>query len=269
MADLKTYATTKAALISVPTPVDTRTYRAFGHNQLVDLTLEGIEKSGFKLDNEYYTMAREGNVANGRYTIRDVADSEMQIQVGWQNSLNKSISLKWALGVRIFICSNGAISGDMGAFKKKHQGGIQEYTPHAISEYIKTAGDVFLNMQKERDAMKQVEVSKRTVAELVGRMYLEDEIIESTQLNIIKRELDHPTFDYGAPGSLWELFNFTTYALKEVHPTLWMDTHINTHAFFVNAAGILIENKPLIVLPSEGERIAANQLDLFNETIMI
>jgi hypothetical protein len=157
--DRNTYETTKGAIINVPTPQDTRTYRAFSHESLIDLTLDGIYHSGFLLDKEEYTMARDGNVANGRYTIKNVKDNEMQIQVGWQNSLDKSISLKWAMGVHVLICSNGCVSGEMGAFKKKHNGEIQTYTPYAIGEYIKTAGDVFLNMQKEREAMKLIEAN--------------------------------------------------------------------------------------------------------------
>jgi hypothetical protein len=65
-------------------------------------------------------------------------------------------------------------------------------------------------------------------------------LIRSTQLNIIKRELKAPTHDYGASGSLWELYQFTTFAMKEVHPSLWMNNHIEAHGFFVNAAGILV-----------------------------
>jgi len=261
MPDIKTYVTTKGALLAVPTPEDTRTYKSVSHERLIDLTLEGIARSGFALDREVYSMAREGKVANGRYTISSVADSEMQIQIGWQNSLNKSISLKWAMGVHIFICSNGCISGDMGAFKKKHQGEVQTFTPHAIAEYIKTAEEVFLSIQTQRDSMKQIELSKRVIAELLGRMVIEEQFITTTQLNIIKRELEHPTFDYGAPNSLWELYQFVTYSLKEDHPSLWMQDHIDAHNFFTNAAGILVPITTTIDITTEDKR----QLNLFED----
>jgi hypothetical protein len=205
-------------------------------------------------------MARKGNVANGHYTISDVADSEMQIQVGWQNSYDKSITLKWALGVHIFICSNGAISGDMGAFKKKHQGQIQSFTPKAIGEYIKTAQEVFVKMQRQREQMKQIELTKRVTAEILGRMVIENEIITTTQLNIIERELRHPTHDYGAPNSLWELFQFVTYSMKEIHPSLWMDSHIEANDFFVTQAGIITPVQTINVAPIEDKR----QLNLFD-----
>jgi hypothetical protein len=255
-----TYSTTKGILINAEVPQETRTYKPIGHQQLIDLTLESIYQAGFELDQETYSSAVDGQIANGRYSIRNVADSEMQLQIGWQNSYNKSLSLKFAIGTRIMVCSNGCVSGDFGAFKKKHRGDVQNFTPSAITEYIKRAGDVFQQIQRDRESLKQIEVTKRMSAELVGRMYLEEEIIQNTQLNIIKREMSNPSFDYGAEGSLWELYNHTTLALKEIHPSLWMDSHTKAHSFFVNASGLFVPSS-VIDVPEPG---ALQQLELFN-----
>jgi hypothetical protein len=250
--EINTYNTTKAILLSTPLPTQTRTYKPVGHGQLIDLTLNGIEKAGFKLDKETYSSAREGQIANGRFTISNVADSEMQLQIGWQNSYNKQLTLKFAIGTRIFICQNGCVSGDYGAFKKKHVGEVQTFTPNAIVEYIKYAADAFKKMQFERDAMKQIEITKRVKAELIGRMIIEEQFISFTQLNIISKELQAPTHDYGAKDSLWELYNYTTFSMKEVHPSLWMESHMDAHKFFVDASGA-ISNFPAMpeIIPVE------------------
>lgn len=241
MTENKTsYVTAKDILLQAEIPQETKTYKPVTHQQLIELTLESIHQAGFTLDKEKYSAARDGNVATGRYTITNVSDNEMQLQIGWQNSYDKSMSLKFAIGTHIMICSNGCVSGDYGAFKRKHVGEVQTFTPNAITEYIKQAGEVFRSIQSDRDRMKNIEVTKRTAAELIGRMIIEDNIIESTQLNIIRRELDKPSFDYGAPGSMWELYQHTTYALKETHPSNWMKSHIDAHAFFVNETGMLL-----------------------------
>jgi len=255
METKKSYLTAKDILLTADIPQETKTYKPVTHQQLMDLTLESIHSAGFELESEVYSAARDGNVANGRYVIKNVADSEMQLQIGWQNSYDKSMSLKFAIGTRIIVCSNGMVSGDYGAFKKAHKGEIQTFTPNAITEYIKQAGDAFTRIQNEREAMKNMEITKRTAAELIGRMIIEESIIESTQLNIIRGELEKPSFDYGAPGSLWELYQHTTFAMKEVHPSLWMRNHINAHSFFVNAAGI---NVPTPVV----EEIPFTQLEM-------
>jgi hypothetical protein len=232
MESTKTYNTTKGLITSALVPAQTRTYKPVSHSQLIDLTLNGIEAAGFKLDKETYSSAKDGQIANGRFSISNVADSEMQLQIGWQNSYNRTMSLKFAIGTRILVCSNGCVSGDFGAFKKRHKGDIQDFTPGAITDYIKSAGDSFKIMQQQREQMKQVEITKRTKAELIGRMIIEEQFISSTQLNIITKELTNPTHDYGAKDSLWELYNYTTFAMKELHPSLWMENHIQAHKFF-------------------------------------
>lgn len=259
MLETKTsYKSAKAELLEAALPTQTKTYKPISHQQLMDLTLESIYSAGFELSEERYASARSGNVATGRYTIKNVADSEMQLQLGWQNSYDKSVSLKFAIGTQILICQNGCVHGDFGSFRKKHVGTVQEFAPNAITEYIKSSGDVFKRMQEERESMKQIEVSTRTKAELIGRMMIEEEFIQSTQLNIIKRELSSPTYDYGAKDSLWELYNFTTFAMKEAHPGMWMQNHMDAHRFFVNESGILVPTSietPLV------------QLDLFGNDI--
>lgn len=250
---MENYKTARGMLLAAPVPQQTRTYKPVSHAQLMDLTLESIHQAGFTLDQERYTSARDGKVANGKFTIKNVADSEMQLQIGWQNSYDKSLSLKFAIGTRIFICENGCVSGDYGAFKHKHVGEIQTFTPQAITDYILDAGEAFTRMQSERESMKQIVLDRRAQAELIGRMIIDEQFIESTQLNIIKRELEKPTHNYGAENSLWELYQFTTFSMKEVHPSLWMNNHIDAHAFFLDAAGLV--TKPI--------HKPARQLELF------
>ena len=127
----------------------------------------------------------------------------------------------------------------MGTFKRKHQGQVQEYTPTAISEYIMQAGETFRNMQNERDFMKQVDIDKRAQAELIGRLLIEEQLISTMQVNQIASELKKPTYDYGAPDSLWELYQFTTQTMRETHPRNWIKDHMDAHRFFVNESGAL------------------------------
>ena len=238
MSTTPTYNTTRDIIMNAEVPMQTRTYKPITHSQLIDLTLNSIQGAGFQIDKETYSSARDGNIANGQFSIRNVADREMQLQIGWQNSYDKSLSLKFAIGARIFICQNGMVHGDMGSFKKKHQGSVQEFTPAAIIDYIKQAGDTFTQMQKEREAMKEIELTRRTKAELIGRMLIEEQFISSTQMLIMSRELEAPTHDYGAPDSMWELYNYATFAMKELHPSIRMNNHIKAHSFFVNESGI-------------------------------
>jgi hypothetical protein len=87
-------------------------------------------------------------------------------------------------------------------------------------------------------------------------MMIEDQFISSTQLNIITKELKAPTHDYGAKDSLWELYNYTTFAMKEIHPSLWMQNHIQAHKFFNDHAFDMSG-------PWEAQEETFNQLSIF------
>jgi hypothetical protein len=215
-------------------PKETRTYKPVSHEELIHVTMKAIEDAGFTLDSQRYSVARDGNVANGRYIIKNVSDGEMQLQIGWQNSYDKSLSLKFAIGTHIIVCENGCVSGDFGAFKKKHVGEVKTFTPATITEYISQAGDTFTNLQKQRDLLKNVELTARRRSELVGMMVMEQDFIQATQIKIIKGQIENPSFDYGAPGSAWELYQHVTYSMKDIHPSLWMEHHQDAHEFFVN-----------------------------------
>lgn len=251
------YYTSKDIILGAAVPAQTRTYKPVSNTELVDVTLEGIQQSGFKLDKESYRSTADGQITTSKFTISNVADSEMQLQIAWQNSYNKQVSLKFAIGVHVFVCENGCVSGDMGTFKRKHTGNVQEFTPASIMEYIRSAGDSFREMQIQREFMKQIEVTKRQKSELIGRMIVEEGFISSSELNIIRRELQHPTHDYNAENSLWELYQHTTFAMKETHPANWMGDHIAAHSFFVDVHGeLLISSAPTNELFADYEEVS-------------
>lgn len=261
----KTYSTTKQLLLSTEVPTSTRTYKAISHQQVIDCTLEAIDKAGLVLSTETYSSSKGGNIAIGKYAIKSVADNEMQLQIAWLNSYNKSKRLTYGIGAQVFICMNGLVSADMGFFKKKHQGGIQEFTPLAIAEYVKQAEEVFKNLQDEREKMKQVILTRRIIAELLGRAVIEQGFITTTQLNIVNRELTHPTHDYGAPNSMWEVYQFCSWAMKSLHPSLWMSSHLDAHTFFTQEAGLFVPEKKNILIENDiSNGFAPNQMDIYD-----
>lgn len=260
-----TYRIKKEELFSTPLPVKTRTYKPVSHKQLADTTLEAIHKAGFTLDKEIYTAAIDGEIANARYTIRDVADEEMQLEIGWQNSYNKQLTLKFAIGTQIFICQNGCVSGNMGSFKRKHTGDVVDFAPLHMIESIKKSGETFREIQSQRDRMKEIELSSDVRAALLGQMFFEEDLIRSSQLNIIKDEIKKPTFDYKCPNSLWEVYNFATFAMRDNNPRTWMSDHIRLHDFFNKSAMIDGIKRPAIIDVTPPVEVAPNQTNLLDE----
>ncbi len=159
-------------------------------------------------------------------------DADISIMIAWQNSYNKKVSLKFAIGTWVFVCENGNVAGDIGAFKSKHVGDVQEVTPERIKEYICQAAETFYDMVKAKNIMKEISITPKEVAHLLGEMFVIEDLITSTQLNIIKREFFDPTYEYGADDTVWEFYNYCTFALKSAHPRYWMQAQQAVYQFF-------------------------------------
>lgn len=225
---------TLIGLQNVPVPTQTTTYKPITHTELDTLIKEALIRNNFILTNSTYLMARDGKEAVGKYNINYGDDSDIGLMVVWQNSYDKVVTVKLAIGGNVFVCSNGVVVGDMGAYKHKHNGDVQEITPATIDEFIKSAATVFEQLVKDKNHMKTILSSMREFSELLGRMYIEENIITANQLSTVKRELYKPSFDYNAPvESVWNLMNCITLALKEAHPKNWLEQHINVYKFLV------------------------------------
>lgn len=237
LAPKKSIHTTKDILLATALPDKTKSYAPVPHQMVIENCLEQLDKHNIKVLHERYTSARDGRQANGIYHLAG-GDEQMNLRLQWQNSYDKSLPLAAAFGSHVIVCSNGLIMGDMGRFKRKHTGDVMEEFVESIKIFVGEADATFKKMVRDRDRMKEVMMTKRTTAELVGRMFLEDEVITATQLGIIKREIDAPTFNYGtdkeilkAGGTLWDTYNAVTVSLKEAHPQFNMDQHVKLHNF--------------------------------------
>ena len=117
--------------------------------------------------------------------------------------------------------------------------------------YLGEASSIFNQLIKDREQLKKIELSPRQMAEMIGRMFIQEQIITSTQINIMKRELEKPTYDYGVPvENAWSLYNFATHAFKEDSPRNWIKRHIDLHDFFHNEFMSGDEQKPTTSTPA-------------------
>lgn len=231
---MKNYIKSEEELCKVPIPLSTSTYKAVPYCDLIDLTKNGIKKIGLDLKNEIYTATKDGRVATARYDLDYGNDPDMSLSIAWQNSYNKQVSLKFAIGAHVFICSNGACFGDMGSFKKKHVGKIQTVTPGMIESYISTAKEVYDKMVEQKERMKNTTLTNDMKMMILGDLYFGSDILKETQVAIVKRELKKSTYDYKSPGTVWELYNIVTFACKNTHPLNYLETHTQIHDKFVN-----------------------------------
>lgn len=222
----------RAEIIATPLPLATASYAPVPHGIVINTVLEGLDKAGIVVLSEDYSTNMDCKQVKGRYQLQH-GDSEMNLSLIFHNSYNKTMPLRIAIGGHIIVCENGMVIGDMGAFKRRHTGTVLQEFIDQMQGHIAKAGETFLRLQYQRDRMKEIEMTKRTTSELMGRLFLEEALITNTQLMIIKREIENPSFNYGVEGTLWNSFNNVTVALKEAQPSTYLKQHIEINDFLV------------------------------------
>lgn len=133
-AHSKAHRITREDLELIPTPAGTRTWKPVPHYEILDVIEQMVENYGWK-----FAIPRVGNTEyddNGdpKETVRfdlavsgdntklfgvtqviipGVEDEEMGLALGFRNSHDKTLALKIAAGVNVFICDNLVVSGDV------------------------------------------------------------------------------------------------------------------------------------------------------------
>lgn len=220
-------------LQTAPLPERTDSYTPIGHGKIIESTTELLQKMNFKITRSIYRASGDGLIGQGEYHLVYGNDTEMGLMLAWQNSYNKSTSFKYAIGAHVFVCANGMVAGDLASYRRKHTGTADLEAFEQIYMQITEAKSIFDKLILDREQLKPIRLSEREMAEIMGRLYVEKEIITSTQLNIMKRELEKPSFDYGVPtDSAWSLYNYATHSFKEDNPRNWIKRHVDLHDFF-------------------------------------
>lgn len=236
---------TKEFLVAAPLPTyEGDTYTVIPHEFVIQETVKNLAAQGFKVKQELYRCNQNANIAQGIYHLDYADDPEMGMMFAWSNSYDKSMRFKCAIGGYVFICSNGMVSGDMGTWGRKHTGSADSETIETIQGQIGKAKQYYKQLVHDKETMKDIMISETVRAQLIGRLYLEEDLLNTEQLTLIKHQIHTPKYDYNAdPKSLWTLYNHITLSLHKAHPKDWLDHQRLVHWFFTQEYGI----KPLVL----------------------
>lgn len=214
---------TQDELFNVQIPQKTETYSPVTHQQIVEEIEENVDKIGLNIASRNYVSAMNGNLVTGYFDLEAGSDV-FQYRLAFQNSYNKERPLCFVGGTSVMICSNGMILGES-IYMRRHTGSIvQEMNDH-IHSVIEGLEPQMSQSEDYMKRMKQVELDPTATAELCGRLFMEWDVVTSSQLNIIRDELKKPSHDVFADPTLWSLYNHTTEALKKTHAYNYTQKH--------------------------------------------
>jgi|TARA_R110000796_G_scaffold12681_3_gene41710 hypothetical protein len=255
--------TTQAYLENTPLPVHGKSYTVISHKNVIDNTKKLLEDSGFTISKEIYRANMNAQVAQGIYhiyptkSIDDLVnnESELGMMFAWTNSYDKSARFQCAIGAHVFVCGNGMMAGDMMNFKRKHTGSASHDIVMELNNQIKNGEKHYKRMISDRDSLRNISLTTRQQSELLGRLFVDEDILTSTQAICVKKEINKSSYDYNCnDDNAWTFYNHITHSLKKSTPRDWMQDTQNFHDFMMTE----VVNTPL---PSLLENIDISNFD--------
>jgi len=267
--------TTLEFLESAPLPQGTSSYTVIPHKAVNDKVMEELALKGFDVEEVVYKAATGAQVATGTVILRQGKDNEMRMMFTWANSYDKSMRFKCAIGGYLPQSGSIVVSGNLGSWGRKHTGTADTEMVKTIQDQLSLAHTYYDSLIEDKEIMKQIVITRRRAAEILGILYLEHCILTGEQLGIIKQELKKPSFTYNtAPDSLWALYCHIILALQKSNPRKWLDQQRLVHFFMDDMYGFdNLRANPPVVLPPAAEAVAEvtapvvdpRQMDLVTE----
>ena len=218
----------ESKLFAAPVPSPTQSYSPVPHRDIIEKVQEECDKRGFIIESKQYWTGRYEQQMTGKFNIKVAGDEELGTTIMFRSSYDKTLSLGFAAGGNVWICTNGQVAGDI-TLVRRHTGSIVNEIHDKIETSLDQLEAQYKKLSTQNGLMKNIIMTKQDMAKLAGQMFIEQELITSTQLNIIKKEIYNS--EHFKNETLWDMYNHTTEAYKKSTAYSFIDNHKNLHQF--------------------------------------
>lgn len=227
-------------LEGVALPQHGSTYTVISHKFVIDTVKEELNNHGFFIEEESYRATSDGAIATGMYKLTHMEDPELSMAFAWTNSYNKMVKFKAVVGAVSNVNGAFMILGDQGSWIRKHTGTADLEAKGQIIAQIKNAGTYYSQLLSDKKEMQEIVLTKRSQAKLLGLLFADYGILESTTANVVKSQMIKPGFFYnGGSDTLWAFYNHLIFSIQDSHPRTWLEEQRMSHYIITNEFGLL------------------------------
>lgn len=222
------------------------TYTPISNKFIMDMLTDKINNMGLVVRSENYKTAltKDGRIKGVIGGLNISTDNENYGQrIMFRNSYDKSMSFAIVVGSLVWVCSNGCISGDY-QYKRVHRGVVtgdtsttQEDIVDNINGSFQYLEMAFTRITGQLDELKHFEISPDETYKILGELFFKQEIVNISQMSIIKRELiSSNNFKHlgDTDFTAYDLYNHITESLKISSANSYIKNHIQTHKIFTD-----------------------------------
>jgi hypothetical protein len=239
---MKDWSTTREFLLEIPKPIATKSYSPIAHSVFINELQEELYKKGYEVAEERYLHANKGQILTGNFRITDNTSNELMPCINFTNSYNKMRKASIRATAMVLVCKNGMMgSTSVGSYSRKHSGTALEDIRIKMGEVVNSLEAEFERLILNVEEMKQIELNKKIIAQLVGDMYINENLIKTEQLSILNNEI-HSSINFKG-NSVWDFYNHVTESLKNNHPMEYDKQHIKLHSYISSKFNLTGNNR--------------------------
>jgi len=206
----------RTELAQIPVPQATATHRPVPHHEIVEALVETLSFRHIAVVNEEYAASNDGMKMFG------VLDLETQMEgcrfsIGIRNSHDKSLRLGLTAGLRVFVCSNMAFSGDFTPVLAKHTKSFNLVDTLAVG--VDRIQRNFEPMQRQVESWRRTQISDERAKLILYSAFVEGELdAPRTLLPQVHHHYFEPEYPEFSARTMWSLSNAFTSAFKRLDP---------------------------------------------------
>jgi hypothetical protein len=141
------------------------TYRAVPHSEIIHRLHETLGQAGIDVnpDDKHYSISKDGGKMFGMWMLENRNGNGIKPAIGFRNSYDKSMSIMFGAGTKVFVCDNLAFSAEWISIRK-HTSGLDNdemkgLVQDAVAQVMKTA-DSFLSWHL---ALKKIPLNQQQI----------------------------------------------------------------------------------------------------------
>lgn len=200
-------------VFNVPPMPYTRTHKPIHHKELIQVVKESTSMMGLEIRNEQYVLEAKGNRMFAIYDLNQ-GNSDLCWTLGLRNSLDKSISVGFCAGTKVFVCSNLAFSGEI-VCMRRHSGRLDiEELEFLAFKTMRSMVPLLTRFQKWHEGLRDYSLSETDMKILLVEI-MTNSVIPPSKFNRFN-ELYDTTYD----STLWGFHEAVTDVLKGSNPMI-------------------------------------------------
>ena len=201
-------------IAQVPTPIGTVSWKPVPHMEVIDAVGDVVNARGWRILDEQYGLARDGQKLFGVMRINRSSSPEWSRCIGIRNSHDRTIAVGLSAGLSVHVCSNLCFGGST-VLKRRHTSRIE--LNGLVLEAVNALELEFLTLENVAEELKIDELNDDEVrASLV--VAAERQAIPSCDILSVWKEFKHPRHEEFAEPTRWSLLNAFTETAKKYSP---------------------------------------------------